>query len=253
MLVATEALRPPKLRIGRLGNNFTLPRTVPVLQLIVGGLSSLISIGLFTALTGRATIQVVMYSGVLGAVAGVAAVSYSPLRGESLAKWLGLKYRSRKGRTRLIDGKPVRLAVGICYIEPPVKGSIMIRPGAIQIRPGLFDDRGVRVRETRWSAPVPLADTLDAQGYEPTPVFETSQSYGPRISTAERIAAYRAAAADPAVPDDMVPTIPTSRRRTFGRWSQDGDALRRMYLEASLPPQDAPGDQDRNQGQQIDQ
>jgi hypothetical protein len=221
MLVATEALRPPKLRIGKLGNNFTLPRTVPVVPLIVGSITGLISIGIFISFVG-ASIGSVSYSGILGALFGVALVTYSPLRGESLAKWLGLKVKSRKGRTRMMDGRPVRLAVGICYVAPPNTGQIDIRPGSVPVRPGLFDDRGVRVKDAIYKAnPISAG-----QVYTPRQIFAPLPP-SPKISVQERIAAYRSATQESVLPEDL-PEIEKSPRR-FGRWSQDGDSLRNLY------------------------
>jgi hypothetical protein len=231
MLVATEALRPPKLRIGKIGGNFTLPRTLPLLPLISGGLGALIFAGLFSLIV-KPSLASIMYSATIGGVFGAVLVTYSPLRGESLLRWLGLKYKSSKNKTRLIDGKPVRLAVGICYVKPPISGSVGIRPGSIPVRPGLFDERGVRLREVRWVSERMLmeASTKKSRHVDQEPV-----EYTPRRPRAQnRLAEYKAASAEPALPDDMIPTLADPARR-FGRWSQDAEELRRLYEQSGSP------------------
>jgi len=233
MLVATEALRPPPLRIGKLGPNFTLPRTVPAIPLLVGGLTAIIFAVAFSLIIDP-TIPSIMYSATIGGLVGTAAVSYSPLRGESLLRWFGLKYKSTRNRSRMVDGKPVRLAVGICYVSPPISGAVGIRPGSIPVRPGLFDDRGVRIRETRWVSEYTLQESAKPRSRK-TSGDPYEEPLTPRQTyRQDRLAAYKAASSEPALPDDLVPTLPDPTRR-FGRWSQDAAELRRLYDTIGSP------------------
>lgn len=229
MLVATEALRPPKLRIGKIGGNFTLPRTVPVLTLAASAGGAAV-FGLLFAIVIDPTLASILYSCTIGAVFGAVLVTYSPLRGESLLRWLGLKYRSSKNKTRLVDGKPVRLAVGICYVPPPISGSVGVRPGSIPVRPGLFDERGVRLREVQWVSERQLA----ARTAPKSRPAEERPERDSRPRAQNRLAAYKEASAEPALPDDMVPVLADPTRR-FGRWAQDAEALRRLYDQSASP------------------
>lgn len=230
MLVATEALRPPKLRIGRLGNNITLPRTVPAAALFAGGFGALLAMGLFTIVVGW-SIASVAYSATIGAIIGVALVTYSPLRGESLLRWLGLKIRSSRNRSRYMEGAPVRLAVGICYIPAPNQGAVRMRAGAVQVRPGLFDERGTRHRESRRVLPSWFVEQVRAANPDP---FATGRPSGPKLSPGSRLEAYRSAAAERTIPENYVPPTSSGVRR-FGRWEQDRSLLQSMYADASQP------------------
>ncbi len=241
MLVATEALRPPKLRIGKLGNNFTLPRTVSAVKLLTGAGTALIFITIFATLVGW-SVQSVMYSATIGALVGVGVVSYSPLKDESLARWFGLKVRSRKGKTRTIKGRPVRLAVGICYVEPPVKGAVQARPGAIPVRAGAHDDRGVRIQELRWRLPV-VEDTSPAVSM-PSDADLRMQRHRNASSVSNVAAAmdaWRAAASEPGLPEDFLPSSLDRPARSFGRWRQDPEQLRQLYREQESSSEELPG------------
>jgi hypothetical protein len=230
MLVATEALRPPKLRIGRLGNNITLPRTVPAVTLFAGGLGALLTMGLFTIFVGWSTASVA-YSATIGAIIGVALVTYSPLRGESLLRWFGLKIQSSRHRSRYMDGVQVRLAVGICYIPTPYQGAVRMRPGAVPVRPGLFDERGTRKRESRRVLPSWFVEQVHAANPDP---FATVRPSGPNLSPGSRLKAYRAAAAEYSIPENYVPPTYSAARR-FGRWEQNRSLLQSMYASTSQP------------------
>lgn len=235
MLVATEALRPPKLRIGRLGNNFTLPRTVPAAALISGALCALVAVGLFGAVVGY-TVTSVAYSALVGALIGVALVTYSPLRGESLLRWLGLKIKSRRNRARYVDGFPVRLAVGICYIPNPNQGMVSMRSGAVQVRPGLFDERGTRRREARRVLPTWFVEQVRSSNEESS----AHPGFTPvALAVGSRMEAFRTAAASSELPEDYSPAAPLTARR-FGRWEQDATALRSLYVNQTLPEEGDP-------------
>jgi hypothetical protein len=254
MLVATEALKPPKLRVGKIGENFTLPRTVPAAALVSASFFGLVFIGIFGGFVGY-TVQTVMYSAVVGGGFGVFLVSYSPMRGESLARWLGLKLKNRGKRPRTIKGESVRLAVGICYIEPPTTGPVLVSPGAITIRPGSFDERGVRLEEKRWASanPIPRGSMPPAVAPDPrhhpghidppaAGQFPTSPAAAfppqPRgVNTASAMAAFRAASANNemagVVPKDLSGFTPVRR---FGRWYQDGEQLADLYRSRPQDP-----------------
>jgi hypothetical protein len=227
MLVATEALRPPKLRIGKITNSVVLPRTVPAAALISALVSSLVFVVLFCSFAGWST-QTVMYSMTFGGVFGVFVVSYSPLRGESLAKWLGLKVRSRRGRARLVRGRPVRLAVGICYVEPQFEGLVQARTGAIPVRAGSFDERGVRVRETVWRAQRESSDQLTLAQVEAELELRPARPGGGLGA----LGRYREITNQRELPDTYRPSSTASVKK---RWAQDGEELRGLYRDLGAP------------------
>ena len=143
MIVATEALRPPKIRIGKIGGNFTLPRTIPLASLIAGGIGAFIGVLVALVLFGGA-LSALMYTTLIGAGVGVFSVTYSPLKGESLFKWAGLRIRTGRSSLPLEDGV-LSLAVGICVIKSANLGEYRMFPGAVNIPPSAYDERGVPI------------------------------------------------------------------------------------------------------------
>jgi hypothetical protein len=142
MLVLTDALRRPKVRVGHIGGNLTLPRTLPLAALLVGAGG-----GVFGLLIGFVIIGGVgptLYATVLGAGAGVFIVTWSPLKGESLAKWFGLRVSTRR-KILSVNGEPVQLAVGIARLGEVTTGDIRLKAGAVTIPPSQYDERGVPI------------------------------------------------------------------------------------------------------------
>jgi hypothetical protein len=142
MLILTNALKSPKVRVGHIGGNITLPRTIPLTSLLVGGGGAAFGILVGFAIIGGVGPSV--YCAVLGGAAGVGAVTWSPLKGESLLKWLGLRANTRR-KALTMDGEPVQLAVGIARLGDVVTGNVHIVPGAVQIPPSQYDERGVPI------------------------------------------------------------------------------------------------------------
>lgn len=142
MLVMTSSLRAPKVRIGHIGGNITLPRTVPLEALIAGGVGAVVGlIASFSLLGG--SVQSVMYCVGLGIALGVFVVTWSPLKGESFAKWIGLTVGSRTKKITM-NGEPVTLAVGVAVLSEVHSGVISMRAGSVNIAPSQYDERGVR-------------------------------------------------------------------------------------------------------------
>lgn len=139
MLIATDSLRSPELRIGKISETITLPRTVRAASAAAGAAGSFVGMILASALIGM-TLQTLAYGAIVGGLAGIGVVSYSPLRGESLGRWVLLKLKARKHRTDR-HGQPVRLAVGVCYIEPTAEGLVRVNSRSVDVRAGSVDDR----------------------------------------------------------------------------------------------------------------
>lgn len=131
MLVCTRLLRPGPARIGSLGKNVHLPRSVQVNVLIAGAIMmvpGLIVGVILSKIAGGITTIVV--GAAAGAFAGYMMVSWSPYRRESLVKYAAVTLQSRQGRVTLTcDGVGERAAdvtadVGTCRTcrqEVPVK------------------------------------------------------------------------------------------------------------------------------------
>jgi hypothetical protein len=147
MLCATDIMKRPVMRIGHIGKNINLPRPVRMISLAAGGIGFLLG-----ALIGgiAAGLPGIIYAGGLLAVVGVGLVTYSPLKGETLFTWLGLSLRNRR-RQVSIDGVPVRLAVGICPIDNPIRGLTQLMPGAIHVNSDQWDERGVLRSAGNWN------------------------------------------------------------------------------------------------------
>lgn len=145
MLCATKVLKPGPARIGSIGGGITLPRTVPVPVLIAGGIGFTLGVAFGLVILG--SFFTALTTGALGAAAGWVAVSYSPLRGESLGRWAGLEVTARLRRVK-VNGKTARVFIGICPAPDVAAGMVHIIPGAIDVMPGSVDDRGRFVVES---------------------------------------------------------------------------------------------------------
>jgi hypothetical protein len=144
MLAATKVLRTKvtDARIGKIGNNITLPRSVTVGSLFGVGAGAFI--GLFVGLVVGG-VQPVLYAMMGGATLGYLAVTYTPSKGESLWRWIGLSAQGALRRQMTYRGKPVRLAVGIALVATPPRGWVRIFPGAVDVPAGSRDERGVPI------------------------------------------------------------------------------------------------------------
>lgn len=132
MLVCTSLLRPGPARIGSLGKNVHLPRSVQVnvaIATVLTAIPGLIAGSVLTQLVGGG-ITTIAVGGATGAMLGYVLVSWSPYRRESLLRVLQVVAASRQGRVSLLcDGvghraSDVTADVGTCpscQQEVPVK------------------------------------------------------------------------------------------------------------------------------------
>jgi hypothetical protein len=147
MIVATDALRPPQIRIGHIAGNITLPRTIPLRTLLIGGGGALLGLSI-GFIIGGGNLSFTMYGTATGAALGAFLVSWSPLKGESLGKWLGLKVLNSRRKIKL-KGESVQLAVGIAVLTEATIGKVHLFPGAVNVPPSQYDERGVRLRASQ--------------------------------------------------------------------------------------------------------
>ncbi len=104
MVLLTKVLRPGAPRIGQLTENFVLPRTIPVFDLvagIAGGLFGLLFGLLLGVIVGAVNVLAVMVSLILGAVLGVGLVRWKPWQGESVATVLRVSRQARRNANKL--------------------------------------------------------------------------------------------------------------------------------------------------------
>ncbi|MCO6009158.1 hypothetical protein NE236_29730 [Actinoallomurus purpureus] len=156
MLAATNMLKPPPAVIGSLNKEITLPRTIKLTTLLSVGIGAVMGflIALFTVGVG---INALIYGPTLGGALGWGAVSFSPLRGESLAKWLGLQANSARQRKLAVDGRPVRLYVGIAPLRRTAAGTVRMLPGGVPVDGVSWDERGFPQQEIPRTTGLPAA------------------------------------------------------------------------------------------------
>jgi hypothetical protein len=141
-------LRPPPARVSKITETMVLPRSVPLVSLISGGVGAVVGLlFMFLVLIWFVgfDLNALVISVGLGAFLGVLAVTWSPLKGESLFVWLGLnatKFRQEKVE---INGKPVRAFIGIAPLYRTAAGTVKIISSAVNVQPDSVDERGVIV------------------------------------------------------------------------------------------------------------
>lgn len=150
-------MSPGPTRIGKLGNHITLPRTVPLITLFAssaGAVAMLLLMLIFTRSPSSLVMAIVAGGGL-----GWVSVSFSPMKGESLAKWIGLKMLASRDRMD-INGESARVHIGIAPVTRVAVGKFMVEPGALDVRPGTVDEHG-RFADVNDHIPTPLFD-MDA-------------------------------------------------------------------------------------------
>jgi hypothetical protein len=146
MIAATKILKPGPTRIARLVPGVTLPRTIPITTLFVTfgfsafGLLVMLAMPFFNSLTSI-LIGTVLFGGL-----GVVVTTYSPLKGESMLRWLGLEVSARRQRIEM-NGEPAKVYIGLCAIDRVAVGEIRIMPSAIDVPSGSVDSRGLPLKQ----------------------------------------------------------------------------------------------------------
>lgn len=153
MLVATDLLRSPPTRIAKLGP-VVFPRSVSIKT--AAGVVCGAVVGLFPALVVLGpTLSAVIWGVMLGGAAGGVLVNWSPLRGESFARWIGLNVSVLRSDTLEVGGYRTRLFVGTARARRSAAGRVRVMRGAVSVPAGSVDSRGV---------PIPMV----------SPVFDSS-------------------------------------------------------------------------------
>lgn len=145
MICMTSALKPPPARIAKIGENFVLPRSVPLVQAaaaIAGALLGLLIFSFTLPLFGFSLFRFLIFLIVFGFI-GVLLVIWSPLKGESFATWIGLSIGRFKLKKPTINGLPVKAYIGIAPLQSSASGTVHIVSGAVDMALGSVDERGV--------------------------------------------------------------------------------------------------------------
>lgn len=150
MLSATETLKTPPLRLGRITETIVLPRSIEVKKILAVAVGLILAFPFFVILgivfKHNFTLFLILESA--GAATGLLLVSWSPLKGESFSKWLGLASSSRTSKKVYINGKEVRAYIGIAPLQNGACGSVRIVGAAVTVVPNNFDYRGVPVKKS---------------------------------------------------------------------------------------------------------
>lgn len=149
MICATPIMRQGKTRIGRVGG-VTLPRTVEVVTLAAAVVGALV--GIAAAMVISSGMTAFIYGAIFGGAAGWFAVTYSPLQGESLLKWVELQLNTSR-RARYIEGERVLLSVGLAVLPHASRGRVRLLRSAVRIPSTQFDERGVLLSPSNRNIP----------------------------------------------------------------------------------------------------
>lgn len=147
MLAATKVINPGPARISKIGFGIVLPRAIEIRQLAAGFIGALVLF--IPSLIFVGEVRSMMFAIGIGASLGLLAVTWSPLRNESLATWLGLEVASRTRRNGAVtpDGRPARAYVGVAPLPRLAVGPARIVAGAVDVPPGSVNERGLPVKD----------------------------------------------------------------------------------------------------------
>lgn len=207
MLAVTDLLRPPPTRVAKIGP-MVLPRSITMKSAVAGLVGAIVGLIPAFVILGVGA-NAVIWGGMLGATAGAVVVNWSPLRGESFSRWIGLNVAAYRSDKVEVNGREVNLYIGVARIHRSAAGRVRLEPGAVSVPAGSVDDRGVPVAVKSpplpAHAPFPAADDDrdDGERYLVSdPVANpTGLDYAASAPTApSRLAAFRDAAGIPAAP-----------------------------------------------------
>ena len=148
MFSATTVMKTPPTRVGKITKDISLPRTVELKNLIAGGAGALLGLGIAAIAAGGSLRSLLLGAAIFGAM-GVAIVTYSPLKGESLSTWIGLTIKARKNQVSIKPGLVGKAYIGIAPLTSvSANEGIRIISGAVEVPLGSFDERGVLVERS---------------------------------------------------------------------------------------------------------
>lgn len=154
MLSATETLKTPPMRIGKITENIVLPRSVEAKKIGAFALGLVLVFPLFVLLgiVFGHSLTLLLILEACGASLGLLVVSWSPMKGESFSKWLGLASSAKASKKVYIRGKEVKAYIGIAPLKSTAIGKVHIVGAAVTVVAGNFDSRGVPVKKSPHSS-----------------------------------------------------------------------------------------------------
>lgn len=177
MLCVTSVLKTPPTRVGKIGKNVTLPRTVPLASLIGGGAGAFFGAVFVSGVVG-VTLNSMLWGAVTGGGLVLFLMNYEPVAGETFMKWIGLQATSLGGGRVMWKGERVRMAIGVAPITKVARGRVRMVGAAVPVNPTNFDERGALITES--AAPSAfdpeVPNTLTSVGGAPVQSLATSES-----------------------------------------------------------------------------
>lgn len=146
MLAATSILKKPQIRIAKITEDITLPRSISLKSLLVGIAGFIFGVVfylIFYALLFRFTVVSFFFISFLFTLIAVGLSNYQPLRGENWSSWLNLQAGAARGGKIEIDGVRVKAYIGIAPLNYSASGKINVVSSAQEVLPGSVDDRGI--------------------------------------------------------------------------------------------------------------
>lgn len=175
LVVTTKYLRKGPRRIALRTKAVALPGTYQLSKVLGGGLGAAGAMLLSAPiLLGFGIWQMFIVAGALGGLGGVFIVSWSPLRGESLARWFLLFSAKRRGLV-MVGSRYHRAYVGSCPVDRPTFGRVQVVRSYTELRPAT-DPQPAWSQES--TATVPDAD-VRASVQSPAERFTTAASLPP--------------------------------------------------------------------------
>ena len=196
----TKAVKPPKVKVAQITQDFVLPRPVELVKILGTGVGAIFAMALVAIAPVPMGMMSMAFALTLGGGLGFAATVYSPMRGANIAQWALLKMRRRNRRVEL-DGKHLHLAVGICRVKGMTLGTVHLAPSTVEVLPGSVDERGAStVDVSRSEVFAGSADLVepDVALSEKAVDLSGTETPAPAGGLGSRLAAIRAASATPA-------------------------------------------------------
>lgn len=179
MVCATSAIDTGPARVGHVAGKITLPRTVELPTAIATVAGAFVGLIVAATIPGG-SIQKWVFSILFFAAVGYFLMNFSPMRGESLAKWLGLQVSTLR-RSRMVNGKPVIIAIGSKVASREVLGEFRLVRSAVHVPVGAYDERGVfkSVKNRNLDPEALSAAEMGSGGGRTAPLVVSSPVSGP--------------------------------------------------------------------------
>lgn len=147
MLVATKLLKAPRARTSLK----VVPRTIEWVTLLSVAGFALAGLIVGLAVFGGARLQAVLSTTALAGAIGYMAPTLSPLEGESILTWIGLKAQSATARRVTVNGKRSRMYIGTYPLKRSALGPVRFLPSGGNVSSPEYDSRGYPIFDSRSS------------------------------------------------------------------------------------------------------